>query len=261
MPTLSLEDIQRRIAQRDSELQALRQELAGRQSQLTSLTRRRQELQSQLQLVDSEIAALEAGKPSTGIRPKAPQPAAATTQTQATLPALLVALLREAGRPLTATQLADEAKRQGFQSRSGNLAYLVQTRIGELRKRGVVRRAANQPGYTLAQATKGTALKTDPKKPAGPGATAKLPAKPVASSKSAASAKATKQPSLREVLTQILKKSGRSMTRSELADAALKAGYRTASSRPADVVWAMLNQMDNVEHVKGQGYRLKKSKG
>jgi hypothetical protein len=65
---------------------------------------------------------------------------------------------------------------------------------------------------------------------------------------------------LREVLTQILKKSGRSMTGSELADAALKAGYRTASSHPADVVWAMLNQMDNVEHVKGQGYRLKKGK-
>jgi hypothetical protein len=45
-----------------------------------------------------------------------------------------------------------------------------------------------------------------------------------------------------------------------LADAALKAGYRTASSHPADVVWAMPNQMDNVEHVKGQGYRLKKGK-
>jgi hypothetical protein len=137
---------------------------------------------------------------------------------------------------------------------------LLETRIQELKKKGVVRRATNQPGYSLAHATKGIAPKTGPHKPAGQGATRKTPAKSVASSKPAPSAKAAKQPPLREVLTRILKKSSRSMTGSELAEAALQAGYRTASARPADVVWAMLNQMDNVEHVKGQGYRLKKGK-
>jgi hypothetical protein len=143
-----------------------------------------------------------------------------STPGQPTLPVLIVAIICEAGRPLTATQLAEEAQRRGFQSRSGDLARLMETRIQELKKKGIVRRAANQPGYTLAQATKGIALKTEPKKPAGPGATPKIPAKPVASAKPAASSRATKQPLLRVVLTQILKKSGRSMTGSELADAA-----------------------------------------
>jgi hypothetical protein len=174
---------------------------------------------------------------------------------------LIVTMIREAGQPLTVKQLTDEAKRRGFQSRSGNFARLMETRLQELKKKGIVRRAANQPGYTLAQATKEKTPKSGPTKSAGQGATPKIPAKPVASAKPAASSKATKQPLLREVLTQILKKSGRSMTGGELAEAALKGGYRTTSPRLVDSVWVALNKMDNVEHVKGQGYRLKKGKG
>jgi hypothetical protein len=77
--------------------------------------------------------------------------------------------------------------------------------------------------------------------------------------KSVSGIHAPKQPSLRAVLTEILKKKGRSMTGGELAAAVLKTGYLTTSERPADVVWAMLQKMDHVEHIPGKGYRLKKT--
>ena len=95
---------------------------------------------------------------------------------------------------------------------------------------------------------------------------AKAPTKPA---KGAAAAKPTSnqasgakapQKSLREILTQILKKMGAPVTGSELAEEALKAGYHTTSKRFIDSVWTMLSTMDNVENVKGQGYRLKRSK-
>jgi hypothetical protein len=43
-----------------------------------------------------------------------------------------------------------------------------------------------------------------------------------------------------------------------LSRRALKAGYQTTSKTFVDSVWAMLAQMDNVEHLPQQGYRLKK---
>jgi chromosome segregation ATPase len=57
MSTVSLTDLQRQIAQRERELQALREELQTRQSQFTELTRRKEELQRQLLQVEEEIAA------------------------------------------------------------------------------------------------------------------------------------------------------------------------------------------------------------
>src|SRR5262249_20104405 len=77
--------------------------------------------------------------------------------------------------------------------------------------------------------------------------------------KPAAGAKAPQKP-LREVLTQVLKKMGMPLTGSELAEEVLKAGYHTTSKRFVDNIWTMLSQMDNVENVKGQGYRLKRGK-
>jgi hypothetical protein len=68
------------------------------------------------------------------------------------------------------------------------------------------------------------------------------------------------QMSLREVLTQILKKMGMPLTASELAEEVLKAGYRTNSTKFVNNVYVMLGRMDNVEHVEGQGYRLKRKK-
>jgi hypothetical protein len=45
-----------------------------------------------------------------------------------------------------------------------------------------------------------------------------------------------------------------------MAAEALKAGYKTTSKRFVHSVWTMLGTMDNVENVKGQGYRLKRGK-
>jgi hypothetical protein len=65
---------------------------------------------------------------------------------------------------------------------------------------------------------------------------------------------------LKPLLAQILQKSTKPMTGSELAQAALQAGYRTTSKRFVDSVWTALTNMKNVENVKGQGYRLKRGK-
>ena len=60
------------------------------------------------------------------------------------------------------------------------------------------------------------------------------------------------------VLTDLLRKSKQPLGGSELARQVLATGYHTASKDFPSVVWAMMGQMDNVEHVAGQGYRLKK---
>jgi hypothetical protein len=39
----------------------------------------------------------------------------------------------------------------------------------------------------------------------------------------------------------------------------LAAGYQTENMKFVDTVWSMLGQMDNVEHLPQQGYRLKKT--
>jgi hypothetical protein len=82
---------------------------------------------------------------------------------------------------------------------------------------------------------------------------------PAKAAKPAAGPKAQQKP-LREILTEVLKKKGTPLPGSQLAKEALKAGYKTTSKRFADSVWTMLGTMDNVENVKGQGYRLKRGK-
>jgi hypothetical protein len=67
-----------------------------------------------------------------------------------------------------------------------------------------------------------------------------------------------KQPPLREVLLQILKKSTQPLTGGQLAAEAMKAGYHSQSKSFVDVVWDALNKLQNVEHIPNQGYRLKK---
>lgn len=61
------------------------------------------------------------------------------------------------------------------------------------------------------------------------------------------------------VLTDILKKSRKPMSGSELAERALAAGYKTQSTKFVDSVWWALCQMDNVEHLPQKSYRLKKT--
>ena len=63
MPAVSLTDLQQQIAERERELQVLRQELESRQGHLIELTRRKEDLQRQLQQVEEEITTLATAEP------------------------------------------------------------------------------------------------------------------------------------------------------------------------------------------------------
>src|SRR6516165_543836 len=265
MPKLSLDAIEQRIAQRDAELQRLRRDLEARRSRLQALTQRKEELQAKLQQIEAKMAAVVAGaKRPQAAAPKAapkkptPQPSTAGKANQPSLASEIVAVIRSAGRPLTARHLAQEVKRRGFKSSSANFTKMVETRLWDLKKQGVVQRAPDQPGYVLAPSSNGPVLKPGPAKTLVKKGSPKVPARS-AKGKTAVGAKAPQKP-LREVLTQVLKKMGTPLTGSELAEEALKAGYRTTSKRFVDNIWTMLSHMDNVENVKGQGYRLKRGK-
>src|SRR5215471_14992058 len=127
MPTLSLDAIQQRIAQRDAELQRLRRDLEARRSRLQALTQRKEELQAKLREVEAEMAAVAAGtKRAQAAAPKAPskkptpKPSMAGKATQPSLASLIVGVMPSAGRPLTAKHLAKEVKRRGFKSSSAD---------------------------------------------------------------------------------------------------------------------------------------------
>ncbi len=193
---------------------------------------------------------------------------------------LIVTLLRQAGQALTSRQLREEALRRGYQSKSRNLLKTIEVRIQDLKQKGIVRRAAGQPGYILARSSAGAEAGTAKATPQpAPGGTKKAtgqnagPGKPASAAKKVSRPSATRpqaaattkpvrrgsQPPLREVLTNLLKKSDKLLSGSELAERALAAGYRSNSPKFVDVVWAMLSKMDKVEHVPDKGYRLKKT--
>jgi hypothetical protein len=56
----------------------------------------------------------------------------------------------------------------------------------------------------------------------------------------------------------LLKNSRKPLFGSELAKQALAAGYRSNSQNFTNTVTALLTKMDGVEHITGQGYRLRK---
>ena len=166
MPTFSLHAIEQRIAERDSELQALRRELEARRNRLQALTQRKEELQAKLQQVEVEMAGVAAGakRPPAGARKAASKkptskPSSAGNLSRPSLPSLLVSVIRSAGRPLTAKHLVKEVKRRGFKSSSAQFTKMVEARLWDLKKRGVVQRAADQPGYILAPSSNGAVPK------------------------------------------------------------------------------------------------------
>ena len=283
MPPTSFTDLQKQITQRERELEALRQELESRQSHLSELTRRKEELQNQLQQVEKEIASLAAaaaapGKKPTSATSAAPRssPSPASTEGQPRMGEWVVILLREANKPMTARQLWEEARKRGFQVASRDPIKALEHRLQDLKHRGIVQRASGQPGFILTASVNGDKKETSkPQKPAQT-STSKTPSRPASSEptdssssgKSASATGAAKpaksgyrggQPPLRVVLTELLKKSRKPLSGSELAKRALAAGYKTTSEKFVDSVWAMLAQMDNIEHVPQEGYRLKKS--
>ncbi len=267
MPAMSLEELNRQIAQRERELKTLRQELESRRDHYTALTRRKEQLLSQLRQVESEIAALGASpaeptKPSKAASPKS-SPQGPRSKDRPRLSELILTVMRESGKAMTARQLSEEVGRRGFPLSGQNPVKSVESRLQEMKQRHLVRRATGQPGYILASSTSNT--RTEKPKTSAPAGKSDhkagtKPAKPTSPAKTASSGQPDKPLSLRQALTNVLKnKSGQFLSGSELADLVLASGYKTQSAKFKDAVWSMLGQMDNVEHVKGKGYRLKKS--
>jgi hypothetical protein len=260
MPAISLEKLHQQIAQRERELEALRQELASRRSQFTALTRRKEELQSKLRQVESEIAALTAAPPSPTEKTKTaatPTPPPGTpAEARPKMSELILGTLRDAGKAMTARQLSEELSRRGFPLTGRNPSKSVESRLQEMKKKRIVRRApGGQPGYVLAASTpSGNAEKS---KTTSPKPAPKVEHK--AATKPAASGQQAKQPSLRQALVDVLKNSRKPLSGSELAARVLASGYKSKSAKFTEAVWSMLGSMDNVEHLKGKGYRLKKS--
>jgi hypothetical protein len=305
MATLLLDDLATRISQQEAQLQALRRELESRQRQLAGLSDQKQRLLAQLQQIDAQIGGIagrsapvkvsratadsvtpnrqvvirrpagngstvkpEPGKAATK-RPARKQKARYAAQAgQPTLPVLLVTMLREAGRPLTVKELAAGAKRRGFQSSSHRFSKMVQVTVQKMKRKGLLQRAAGQPGFVLAKQGSGKppSEQTTPGQLTSP-KTAPQSTKPTSAAKSASTssqrpqAPAGAQPRnrvpLKQVLNQVLQKCNKPMSGGELAKLVLKTGYRTTSKNFTDVVWAMLPSMDHVEHIPNQGYRLK----
>jgi hypothetical protein len=171
MPAVSLEDLQRQIAQREGELQALLRELESRQSQYTELTRRKAALPRQLRQVEEEIAALAAPPLATTEQPETIAPpvssAAARAAGQPLLGELIVTMLNESGEPMTARQLCEVARRRGFQPVGCDPIKSVEARLQELKHKGVVQLASGQPGYILApSANSASKKKNKPGQPA-----------------------------------------------------------------------------------------------
>src|SRR5262249_33960494 len=238
MATLSLAALRKHIVHQQSQLQALRKELEARQARLASLTNRKKGLQAQLQQVEKEIAALARGV-TTVAAPKPAQAKATVARRPApgkhpaSLADLIVVILREAGRPRPVRELAAEAKRRGVPSASRDFRQQVQNRVYDLKIKRLIAPASGQPGYVL----RGTPAKVGPNTSTG---------------------KSREQPTLREVVTQILAKVPKPLTRGQLAAEALKAGYRSKSKDLANVIGVQATMMSNVEHVRGEGFRLRK---
>lgn len=275
MPANTLEDLHQQIAQRERELKALRQELESRRDRVTTLMRRKEELQNQLQQVEGEISALSAGASASAEQrkaaaPPAPQPKAASQEARPKLGDLILVMLRESGKPMTARQLSEEAQRRGIPLAANAPIKSIEARVQEMKKKGTVLRAAGQPGYILATSTR-TAKTAKPKtsqpapsepspaaaKSAKPQATAKLTPSQTAA-KPAQPPKQGKQPSLRQVLLNVLKNSRKPLSGTELAERVKAAGYKSTSAKFVEIVWSTLGQMDEVQHLAGKGYQLKR---
>ena len=283
MPTLSLDAIQQRIAKQDSELQTLRRELEARQSRLQALSKRKQELRDQLRRIDSEMAAVTAGakRPTASSlktatagakRPNAgsPKPVKkvdakppASKPTSPTLANLIIAIVQDAGRALTVQQITKAVKQRGFPTKSKALHKLVGKNAYGLATKGLLRRTDDYPAAFAVSSGSGKSAPASATKPGKAAGSAPVTAKPKPAVKEAAKRTSGTKPlqkPLRQVLTETLKKMGAPLTGSELAEEVLKAGYQTTSKNLVNNIWGMLGQMDNVEKVEGEGYRLKRKK-
>ena len=184
MPAVSLTDLQQQIAQREQELQALREQLHTRQSHFSELESRKQQLQKQLRQVEKEITALArtAPPPSEPTASTSPTiPSAASGGSQPRLGELIVTLLREGKQPMTARQLNDAAQRRGYQSSSRDPLKAMEKRLQDLKHQGIVRRAKGQLGFLLASSAKGAKKSKNTKSSFTPMSTQKTRSQPTKS--------------------------------------------------------------------------------
>jgi hypothetical protein len=243
---LSLENLAQQIQQQEDALARLRRAYETRQTQLADLTRRKTELQAKLNQVEAEIKliAKDAGTAPipTAAATKPTKPASVKAARGISLPKLLVDILRHANRPLAAKELADAVLRRKYPTTSNNLQAIVETRVGDLVRKGILKRATDQPGVMLGKSGSQSA---DSK-----GRTTVA--------KTASPTQGQKKKSLKVVITEVLASSPRPLTTEELAKKVLATGYKTTSKNFLNVLWVGIGDMDNVERV-ADGYRLKKS--
>ncbi len=240
---IPLQDLAKRIRQQQAELEKLRQEYQVRQAHLSDLTRHKEELQAQLRQVEAEMQGLDKGV--TPAAKPAPAKAGKKPTSGVSLSQFLIQTVTDAGRPVTAKELATEVVRRKFPTTSHNIPGLIDTQVSLLVKKGLLQRAQDQAGVLPAQPLPKRAAPAAKPKPA----TAPPPA--VAESGL----------SLRAMVTKVLAQSAHPLSARELAEKVLASGYQTKSKDFTNVIWGGVGQMPNVENVPGQGYRLKKDKG
>jgi hypothetical protein len=291
---IPLQDLAQRISQHQAELESLRKDYEARQADLHRFTLRKEELQAELLRVEAEIQAL--GQPAGPKAPAAPAPtkngqaaakrpvakasSAASVAAAAhplSLPRLLLAIVGAAKDPMTVKELTNEVVRRNYVTTSKNLAALVDTRIQELLKKGLVRRPKDQPGIIAVSASAKGQAAAGKVKPTVPAKPAQKAAKPVAAKApvAAKSAKNVVKPTsvkmaaaagsknvlpLTAVITKILSESAEPILARELGARVLATGYQTRSKDFTNVIWVAVSKLDNVENVAGRGYRLKKKK-
>jgi len=243
MPTgvLPFSELAKRLSRKESEVNKLRQQYENR---LARLKERQQRLENELREIESQI---QAASPNGSMPPaQLPKEPVASATNGMILKDYLVALIQEAGKPLTVKELAEEVRRRKYPTKSKNISDLVQVRVYDMVKKAELTRASGQPGFVVGSVNGQQTKVARAKK--GPGRKAKAQ---VRTSRGG-------QPPLREALTKILEKCKEHIGGGELAEKALAAGYKSASKNFRDVVYVSLAQMKNVEHIRGQGYRLKR---
>jgi hypothetical protein len=249
MPTgvLPLSELAKRLSRKESEVDRLRHQYETR---LEKLKARRQKLESELREIEAQIPA---ASPNGSVPPaQLQEEPIASASGRMILKDFLLTLIKQAGKPLTIRELAEEVRRRKYPTKSKNIPDLVQVRVYDMAKKGVLAHATGQPGFVVGSANgqPGNVRKKARIK-RGPGRKAKV-------TKASVPAGRASQPPLREVLTKILEKRKEPLGGPELAQKALATGYQSQSKNFGGVVSVSLAQMNNVEHIHGQGYRLKK---
>ena len=250
---IPLSDLARRLARKESEVQKLRR---AYETRLAELKNRREQLAEKLRHLEAEIQSVtqESPKPSADAAPtedlcrvdqgKAWQAACSSRE-----------VAPEGGQALTVKQLADEVRRRKFPTTSKNILRLVQTRVYEMVKKGILAHASGQPGFVVKHSSNGQQTSSQEE---GTGAKRSPGRKPKVAMAAGRDAGRGGQPPLREVLTRILEQQKEPIGGGELAKKALATGYKSKSKKFSDVVRVGLGKMKNIEHVPGKGYRLKR---